>query len=117
MNDQEKENYERNVKEANDVKAVVNSKGWKETMQPRIIMARDQIIMNGKRGESSEIFIDDSGKQRTIIKVNPSDPYGAARALWMVEGIDAIIQLFEEIISVGEVAKSMLKKSDTITKL
>lgn len=117
MTDQEKENYERCIKEANDVKAVINSKGWKETIQPKIIMARDNIIINGKRGESSEIYVDDQGKTKIITKINPSDPNCAARALWMIEGIDSVIQLLDSIVVTGEQVKSILKKSDTIVKL
>ena len=117
MNDDQKEYYERQVKEGNDVKGIINMKGWKETIVPNIIGARDKIIMLGKRGESSEIFTDDQGRQRVVTKSNPYNPYSAAKALWMIEGIDTVLQLFDSIIATGEQAKSILKKSDTITKL
>lgn len=117
MKDEEKEIYERQVKEANDVKAVINSKGWKETIAPHLVMARDRIIMHGKRGESTEIYTDDQGRQKVLSKLNPNDPHCAARALWMVDGIDTVLQLFESLIAAGEQAKHILKKSDTITKI
>ncbi len=117
MKDEERESYERQVKEANDIKAVIGSKGWKETIQPRLIMERDRIIINGKKGISSEIFTDEQGKTRELIKINPHDPHCAARALWMVDGIDTVLQMFDSIITAGEQAKYILKKSDTITKI
>ena len=116
MTDAEKEIYERQVREANDIKAVINSKGWKETIQPRIVLVRDQIIVRGGRGESSEIFTDAEGRQHQVTKVNPNDPFSAARAMWMVEGIDFLLQSIETILQTGEIAKQILKQSDTITK-
>ena len=118
MTDEEKEIYERQVREANDVKAVIHSKGWKDTIQPRIAMIRDAIIIQGKRGESSETYVDVNGKrQMTVTKTNPQDPYSAAKALWMVEGIDSLLQYFDSILATGEAVKQILKQSDTITKL
>jgi hypothetical protein len=116
MTDEEKEIYEKQVREANDVKAVRNSKGWKETIQPMIMMVRDAIMLKGRRGESSEILVDGQGRQTILTKYNPSDPYSAAKALWMVEGIDAVLAEFKSIIDVGEAAKQILKQSDTIVK-
>lgn len=97
MKEDAKEIYERQVKEANDIKAVINSKGWKETIAPCIIRTRDKILH--------------------LSKTEPFNPYCATKAVWMIEGIDSVLAEINAIVAAGEQAKNILAKSDTITKL
>ena len=89
-----REELEQQIRDANNVRAVINSKGWKETCAPMIMKHRDQIITTVE----GQIW-------------NP-DPTIAAKAMWVITGIDAVLKLFANIEESGRLAKQILT-SDT----
>lgn len=96
------EQLRRQVQDANNVRAVLNSKGWKETCLPQIMALREQFILNGKAG------YDPSSHTYTA-----ADPNAPAKALWTINGIDSVLQLFATLDDAGKVAKELIAQSDT----
>ena len=102
MTEEQLEEYRKQIVDANNVRAVLNSKGWKETCLPMIMSMREQFILNGKAGydPSSQTF-------------TAADPNAPAKALWTINGIDSVLQLFATLDNAGKMAKKLIEESDT----
>lgn len=95
MQPEQRDELQKQVQDGNNVKAVLNSKGWKETCGPMIMKHREDFIASVR----ANIW-------------NP-DPEIAKKVMWFVCGIDAVLSLFASIEEAGRQAKYTLSSSDT----
>ena len=84
------------ISDAHNVKAVMNSKGWKETCEPLIRQHREEFIAQVRQNFWN------------------TDPTIPAKVMWFICGIDAVLQLFANAEEAGRLAKEALQnQTDT----
>jgi hypothetical protein len=96
------EELRRQVRDADNVKSVLNSKGWKETVVPHYMQLRDKLIEQGN-----------AGLNPMTGQFTPTDPNMAIRAMWTINGMDSFMRLLRNIVDIGEIARKTLRESDT----
>ena len=93
--DEQREIYLKEIENSNNVKAVLNSKGWKETVAPLTDVLYKDIF---QRAQASD---------------NPNE---VLKGVWMLAGIDRFLLFLSTIVADGDRAKEILQKADTVQK-
>jgi hypothetical protein len=89
MDDESRVELERQVEIGNHIKAVLNSKGWKEAVIPIYMAERDKVINS---------------------MVMATDPNFILRSTWIVGGMDMFINLLNGYYNIGEQARGILRE-------
>lgn len=99
------------IKKGNDAKAVRNLKQWKETVYPEIQLMKEAALAQVK-AQGGFIWSRDQLGQSVPTSYLPVDVNLVQQTMWMIIGIDRVVERIEELIAIGEHSKQQLK-SDT----
>jgi len=99
------------IKKGNDAKAVRNLKQWKETVYPEIQLMKEAALTQVK-AQGGFIWSRDQLGQSVPTSYLPVDVNLVQQTMWMIIGIDRVVERIEELIAIGEYSRQQLK-SDT----